>query len=60
MIAEVVGYSGKIVYDKSKLDGAMLKNLDLSKINNLSWYASIKLAEGLKSTDEWAVSNNVL
>ena len=59
-IAEVVGYSGKIGYDESKPDGTMLKRLDVSKINGLGWSASISLADGLKSTYEWAVSNNVL
>ena len=59
-ISEIVGYSGKISYDESKPDGTMLKRLDVSKINSLGWRASINLAEGLKSTYEWAVSNNVL
>ena len=59
-IGEVVGYSGKIGYDESKPDGTMLKRLDVSKINSLGWRASINLADGLKSTYEWAVSNNVL
>ena len=58
-IAEVVGYSGKIGYDESKPDGTMLKRLDVSKINTIGWSASINLADGLKSTYEWAVSNNV-
>ena len=59
-IAEVVGYIGKIGYDESKPDGTMLKRLDVSKINSLGWRASISLSDGLKSTYEWAVSNNVL
>ncbi len=59
-IGEVVGYIGKIGYDESKPDGTMLKRLDVSKINSLGWSASINLADGLKSTYKWAVSNNVL
>ena len=59
-IGEVVGYNGKIGYDESKPDGAMLKRLDVSKISKLGWRASIKLPDGLKSTYKWAVSNNVL
>ena len=59
-IGEVVGYSGKIGYDDSKPDGAMLKRLDVSKISKLGWRASINLSNGLSSTYEWAVSNNVL
>ena len=59
-IGEVVGHGGKIGYDESKPDGTMLKRLDVSKINSLGWSASISLSDGLKSTYEWAVSNNVL
>ena len=59
-IGEVVGYNGRIGYDESKPDGTMLKRLDVSKINNLGWSASINLTNGLKSTYDWAVSNNVL
>ena len=59
-IGDIVGYSGKIGYDESKPDGTMLKRLNVSKINSLGWSASISLSDGLKSTYEWAVSNNVL
>lgn len=59
-IGEVVGYKGKIIYDESKPDGTMLKRLDISKIRSLGWRASINLVDGLKSTYDWALSNNVL
>ena len=43
-----VGYTGKLVYDKSKPDGTMLKLMDVSKINSLGWKAKTDLKEGLK------------
>ncbi len=47
-IKETVGYKGKLVYDKTKPDGTMLKLMDVSKINTLGWKAKTSLEEGLK------------
>lgn len=47
-IKETVGYKGKLVYDKTKPDGTMLKLMDVSKINKLGWKAHTKLEDGLK------------
>ena len=47
-IKETVGYKGKLVYDKTKPDGTMLKLMDVSKINALGWSAKTKLEDGLK------------
>lgn len=48
MIKETVGYKGKLVYDKSKPDGTMLKLMDVSKINALGWKSETALKDGLK------------
>ena len=48
LIKETVGYKGKLVYDKTKPDGTMLKLMDVSKINQLGWKAKTKLKDGLK------------
>ena len=48
LIKETVGYKGKLVYDKTKPDGTMLKLMDVSKINALGWKAKTELKEGLK------------
>jgi len=47
IICEVVGYQGKIVFDKTKPDGTMQKLLDVSKINKYGWKATTKFAKGL-------------
>jgi GDP-L-fucose synthase len=47
IVAETVGYKGKIVYDTSHPDGAPQKLLDVAKINKLGWSAKIPLREGL-------------
>jgi GDP-L-fucose synthase len=57
LIAEVVGFTGEIELDTKKPDGAPRKLLDVTKLNNLGWKATIDLKEGLLSTYEWFVEN---
>ncbi len=52
-IKEIVGYRGKITWDKSKPDGTPKKLLDVTKLNNLGWKARIDLKEGITQTYEW-------
>ena len=47
-IKETIGYKGKLVYDKTKPDGTMLKLMDISKINKLGWKTKTKFEDGLK------------
>jgi GDP-L-fucose synthase len=47
LIAAIVGYRGRIVYDASRPDGSPQKLLDVSKIKNLGWAPRIPLREGL-------------
>jgi len=49
MIAEVVGYQGKIVYDTDKPNGTMRKLLDSSKVRALGWKPNITEKAGLES-----------
>lgn len=53
MVAEVVGYKGEIVWDKSQPDGTFQKLLDVSKLENLGWKASIELKDGIEETVKW-------
>lgn len=48
IIKETIGYKGKLVYDKTKPDGTMLKLMDVSKMNALGWKAKTELKDGLK------------
>ena len=49
LIAEAVGFNGKIVYDTSKPNGTMRKLLDSSRIRALGWRPKIDERAGLKS-----------
>ena len=53
MIKDIVGYSGKIVFDAAKPDGTPQKLLDVSRLDSLGWRASIPLAEGVLQTYRW-------
>jgi GDP-L-fucose synthase len=48
MVGEVVGYRGRIGFDTSKPDGTPRKLLDVSKLTQLGWQASMPLPEGLR------------
>jgi GDP-L-fucose synthase len=48
IVAEVVGYRGKIAFDPSQPDGAPRKLLDVSRLTELGWRATIPLREGLQ------------
>ncbi len=56
-VASVVGFEGTIEWDTSKPDGMPRKLLDTTRINDLGWFPSIKLRDGLTSTYEWYVEN---
>jgi len=57
IVAEAVGYHGLIQWDLSKPDGTPRKLLDVSKLTESGWSASIGLEEGIRSTVEWYQAN---
>jgi len=48
IVADVVGYRGKIIFDPSKPDGAPRKLLDISLLSSFGWTAEVPLREGLQ------------
>ena len=50
MVADVVGYQGKLVFDPTQPDGTLLKRSDTGMINAMGWRARTPLAEGLRAT----------
>ena len=59
MICEIVGFTGKLVFDSSKPDGTPRKLLDVSKLNATGWVPRIGLREGIAAvyasvdTSDW-------
>ncbi|MBN8980684.1 MAG: GDP-L-fucose synthase [Rhizobiales bacterium] len=48
VVAETVGYKGKIEYDTSKPDGTPRKLLDVGRLSKLGWRATTSLKDGIK------------
>jgi GDP-L-fucose synthase len=47
LIADIVGYTGKICFDTSKPDGTPRKVLDVSRLDALGWKPRIAMADGI-------------
>ena len=58
LISDIVGFRGKIVYDRSKPDGTPRKLLDVAKCTALGWRARTKLADGIAATYAWYLSQD--
>ena len=57
LIAEIVGFEGKIIHDATKPDGTPRKLMDVSRINQLGWKYKTELREGLIKTYKWFKDN---
>jgi GDP-L-fucose synthase len=47
-IAKIVGYDGRLVFDRSKPDGTPRKLLDSSRIRALGWAPKVELEAGIR------------
>ena len=48
LVARVVGFEGRIVYDSSKPDGTPRKLMDVGLLRSAGWAATTRLEDGLK------------
>ena len=46
----MVGYSGKIKFDPTKLDGSPRKFINTQLLNKLGWKPKVSLKDGLNKT----------
>jgi GDP-L-fucose synthase len=53
LVAQVVGFKGRLVFDPSHPDGTPRKLLDVSRLTHLGWQAQTPLEQGLKATYAW-------
>jgi len=58
MMAEVIGFSGALRFDTSRPDGTPRKLLDVSRLRERGWSATISLQDGIKATYEWFKSSH--
>ena len=57
LVADVVGFQGRLAFDPDRPDGTPRKLLDVSRLEGLGWHASIGLREGIKQTYQWYLEN---
>jgi GDP-L-fucose synthase len=57
LIQKTVDHQGEIIWDSSKPDGTPRKLMDVSKMKNIGWSATISLEEGIKATYQWFLEN---
>ncbi len=48
LVAEIIGYKGEILWDKSKPNGTPRKLLDVSKAESLGWHYKTELKDGIR------------
>lgn len=53
LIAQAIGYQGRITFDSSKPDGTMRKLTDVSKLHALGWKHRIGIREGVERLVHW-------
>jgi GDP-L-fucose synthase len=58
LVAKASGLKARLEFDASKPDGVARKLVDVSKLSDLGWRASISLEEGLASTYQWFLNHN--
>lgn len=59
LISSIVGFTGRIEWDKTKLDGTPRKVLDVSKLEAYGWTPKISLENGIRETINWYQSKGV-
>ena len=58
MVAKITGYSGRIVTDATKPDGAPRKLMDVTRLKFMGWQAKIALEDGVSATYSWYLQNS--
>ncbi len=57
MIKGVVGYQGKVIFDRTKPDGMPQKLLDVTRLKEAGWHYKTELKDGLQQTYQWYLDN---
>ena len=56
-VAKVTGFQGHLEFDATKPDGTPRKLMDVSRLADLGWKASISLEDGLRDAYQWYLEN---
>ena len=58
LVARITGFEGRISADPSKPDGTPRKLMDVSRLANMGWRASISLEDGIAETYRWFLDHS--
>lgn len=58
LVAEIVGYDGRVEWDASRPDGTPRKLLDSSRIRATGWRPRVELRDGIRRTYDWFLTNS--
>ena len=56
-VAKVTGFQGRLEFDATKPDGTPRKLMDVSRLADLGWKASLSLEDGLRDAYQWYLDN---
>lgn len=60
LVSDIIGFTGRIVYDSSKPDGTYRKLLDVSRIHDLGWFHKTNLKQGIELTYKHFLNESLL
>ena len=60
LVANVVGFSGRLTFDSTKPDGTPRKLLDIGRLAGLGWAPEIPLEKGISETYRWFAASQGL
>lgn len=60
LMAEITGFRGEIIFDRTRPDGTPRKLLDSTVMNKLGWQPQITLGEGLAATFRWYIESGTV
>jgi len=58
MIKKIVGFDGKLVFNRDKPDGMIQKLLDITKLSKIGWKYKVSLEVGIINTYNWYKINS--
>jgi GDP-L-fucose synthase len=59
LVSFIVGYEGDILWDTNYPDGTPKKLLDVSRLHDSGWKATISLKQGIQMTYQWFLDNQL-
>ena len=58
LVAETVGFEGRLEFDASKPDGTPRKLVDTTRLRQIGWEPSIPLRQGIEGVYRWFLDNH--